>query len=325
MISTLASIGWKVIPTIDVGPLSVSPHGLGIAVGYGLGGVLVSRRAEKHFGIPRDDIWNMLMAGIFGVVIGARLFYVAGHLGDYLSDPLSIFKVWEGGIVFYGGAIGGVVAAVPYMRKHGFRFWNVMDAAAPGFPVGLIIGRIGDLVIGDHLGKPTTVPWGFRYSGGQIPDPPPGLAIGDVFHQTALYDLVSVSLLLPFILWFGRRRRAPGVVMMTMVIWYAIGRFLTDYTRDAETYLGLRGTQWVSVALIATGLTVLIRRARGIMPAEDSEPATDPEPATDSEPAADPETSGPAPTDAPSETPDQTSAETSVDGNPAEEHPPQSV
>lgn len=266
MITTLASIGWKVIPTIDIGPLSVSPHGLGIAVGYGVGGMYVARRAERMFGISRDDVWNMLMAAILGVVVGARLFYVVGHLDAYLSDPLAIFKVWEGGIVFYGGAIGGVAAAVPYMRKHGLRFWDAMDAAAPGFPIGLIFGRIGDLVIGDHLGKPTDVPWGFEYRGGQIPDPPVGLAVGDVFHQTALYDLVSVTLLLGFILWFGRRRRAPGVVFMTMVTWYAVGRALTDLTRDAPTYAGLRGTQWVSVALILTGLTVLFRRARGIVP-----------------------------------------------------------
>jgi phosphatidylglycerol---prolipoprotein diacylglyceryl transferase len=267
MLTTLAAIGWKVIPTIDIGPLSVSPHGLGIAVGYGVGGMVVARRAESRFGIPREDVWNMLMAAIFGVVVGARLFYVFGHLDVYLADPIAIFRVWEGGIVFYGGAIGGVAAAVPYMRKHGLPFWRVMDAAAPGFPIGLIFGRIGDLVIGDHLGKPTTMPWGFEYRGGQIPDPPLGLAVGDVFHQTALYDLVSVSLLLPFILWFGRKDRAPGVVFMTMVTWYAIGRFLTDFTRDAPLYGGLRGTQWVSVALITTGLIVLARRARGIMPA----------------------------------------------------------
>lgn len=265
--AVLAAIGWKVIPTIDVGPLSVSPHGLGIAIGYGLGGMLVAKRAERLFGISRDDIWNMLMHGVIGVVVGARLFYIAGHLGDYASDPLGVLRIWEGGIVFYGGAIGGVIAAVPYMRKHGLRFWDVMDAAAPGFPVGLIIGRIGDLIIGDHLGKPTDVPWGFRYSGGQIPDPPPGLQIGDVFHQTALYDLFSVLLLLPVVLWFGRRRRAPGVVMMAMVAWYAVGRFLTDFVRDTEVYAGLHGTQWVSVALMAMSLLIFVRRARGLMPA----------------------------------------------------------
>lgn len=273
MLATIAAIGWKVIPTIELGPLAVSPHGLGIAVGYSIGGMVVARRAEARFAISRDDIWNMLMVAVFGVVVGARLFYVAGHLREYLADPIAIVRIWEGGIVFYGGAIGGVIAAVPYMRKHGLSFWNVMDAAAAGFPIGLIVGRIGDLVIGDHLGKPTDVPWGFEYRGGQIPDPPPGLAIGDVFHQTALYDLVSVSLLLPFILWFGRRRRAPGVVMMTMVTWYAVGRFLTDFTRDATTYAGLRGTQWVSVALITAGLVVIARRVAGIAPAASADGA----------------------------------------------------
>src|SRR5919197_6057222 len=225
----LAAIGWKVVDKIDLGLLSVSPHGLGIAVGYVLGGMLMARRGPRY-GVAREHVWNMLTRAVIGVIIGARLFYVVGHIGDYIpDDPLGIFKIWQGGIVFYGGVFGGIVAAVPYMRKHGLNFWHVMDAAAPGFPLGLIFGRIGDLVIGDHLGGPTHLPFGFRYEGGKLPDRT--LAVGTVVHQTALYDLWNVLVLLPVVLWLARKKRPDGFLIMFTATWYGGVRILTDFAR----------------------------------------------------------------------------------------------
>ncbi|HEX9773956.1 MAG TPA: prolipoprotein diacylglyceryl transferase [Actinomycetota bacterium] len=281
----LAAIGWKVAPSI--GP--VSPHGLGIALGYAVAGMLVARRAERIYGIPRNHIWNALTWAVVGVVVGSRLFYVAGHLGDYFpDDPLGIVRIWEGGVVFYGGAIGGVVAAVPYLRRHRISFWQAMDAAAPGFPLGLIFGRIGDLVIGDHLGGPTSLPFGFQYQGGDLPGcPTPGFgfipgsglycpAVGEVVHQTALYDLVNVLVLFPLVLLLSRKRRSDGLLIMAMTAWYAAARFAGDFARPATTYGGLRGTQWVSVALAAVALWRLLRIARGrVQPS----PPYEPEPA----------------------------------------------
>lgn len=267
-VSALAAIGWEVLPRIDLGPLAVSPHGLGIAVGYALGGMLMARRAERY-SLTRDHVWNMLMRAVFGVIIGARLFFVVGHFGDYIpDDPIAIFKIWEGGIVFYGGVFGGIVAAVPYMRRHGLSFWSVLDAAAPGFPLGLVFGRIGDLTIGDHLGGSTGNPLGFRYEGGELPGCPsldPATScpqIGEIVHQTALYDLMNVLVMLPVILWLGRKPRPPGFLIMCTATWYGGVRILTDFARNAPTYLGLRGTQWVSVAIILAGTWHMARLAR---------------------------------------------------------------
>jgi len=257
----LAAIGWKLIDRI--GP--ISPHGVGIAIGYVAGGTLGAARAEKHYGIRKDDIWNALMWAVLGVIVGSRLFFVAGHLDDYFPNVIDIFKVWEGGIVFYGGAIGGIVAGVPYLRSRGIGFWHAMDSIAPGFPLGLIIGRIGDLIIGDHLGGRTQFFLGYRYEGGALPpgcvvpgiDPDPTIVcprIGEVVHQTALYDFISVLFLFPLILWIGRKRRADGFLFMLMASLYAVGRMLSDFARPAATYGGLRGTQWVSVAIIAFAL-----------------------------------------------------------------------
>lgn len=288
----IASVGWKVLPEIDLGPLSVSPHGIGIAIGYAAGGALLARRAERMHGIKRDDVWNMLMWAVLGVIVGARMFYVVGHIGDYFPNVLDIFKIRQGGIVFYGGVFGGIVAAVPYMRKHQLPFWKLMDAAAPGFPLGLIFGRIGDLVIGDHLGTTTSMPWGFRYEGGYgcVPAdclPDRVLPIGTVVHQTALYDWVNVLILFPVVLLLSRKRRPDGWLILFVATWYGGFRFLEDFARTSPTYLGFSGTQWVSLTLIVVGGALLVRRARAPIPAEPSSggPGEDTEPGSPAEAA----------------------------------------
>ena len=225
------------------------------------------------------------MRAVIGVIIGARVFYVVGHVGDYWPNVLDILKVWEGGVVFYGGVFGGIAAAYPYMRKHNLAFWRVMDAAAPGFPLGLIFGRIGDIVVGDHLGGASSLPFAFLFKTTKVAHPnasPSCFAeLGGIgCHQTALYDLWNVIVLLPVVLWVARKPRAPGFLIMFTATWYGSVRFFVDFARDAQTYLGLRGTQWVSLALFLGGSAYLIRLARRgpALPADaPSEPAETPE------------------------------------------------
>ncbi len=267
----LAVIAWPVYPTLKLGPLSVSPHGLGIALGYALGGQLFARHAERK-GISSDHVWNMLMRAVFGVIVGSRVLYVVGHIPDYWPNVIDILKIWEGGLVFYGGVFGGILAALPYARKNGLRFWDCLDAAAPGLVLGMVVGRIGDLIVGDHLGGPTTLPFAFRATSGDpvsVPLHPSCLealagASGQAglgCHQTALYDLWSVLVLLPIVLWLARRALPRGSVIMFTAGAYAFGRFFVDFARSGTaTYAGLRGTQWISVSLMLAGVWYLLRR-----------------------------------------------------------------
>lgn len=293
----LAYLSWKTLPRIPLGPLKISPHGIGIAIGFALGGQLLARRAERLYGIAREHIWNMLMWAVLGVVVGARLFYVAGHLSDFFpARPWDVFAIQNGGIVLYGGILGGIVAAYPYARKHGLPYLKLLDAAAPGFPLGIIFGRMGDLIIGDHLGAPTTFFLGWRYQGGIdcsinstidgcLPDRV--LQIGDVVHQTALYDLLIASVLFPLVLLLGRRARPTGNLIMSAAILYAIGRFFTDFARtQAATFLGVHGTQWVSIALIVTGTVFLIRKRNEPVPQPSDEHALIDEPVQEEAPDA---------------------------------------
>jgi phosphatidylglycerol:prolipoprotein diacylglycerol transferase len=240
-------LAWEIIPRIEIGPLAVSPHGIGIAAGYLAGAWLMVRRARSRGGPAENDIWNTLFYALLGAIVGARLGYVFGHFGEVTNDGkdlLGIFKIYEGGISLIGGITGAVLAALPYMVRKKMGFWRTMDLAAPGLALGIVIGRIGDLVIGDHLGKPTSFPLAWRCLG-EVGGPgpvagsdyraalaqgnPPSLGCFDIaVHQTALYDFFSTLILLGVLLWVGRKLRPPGFMILVFTAWYGTIRVITD-------------------------------------------------------------------------------------------------
>jgi phosphatidylglycerol---prolipoprotein diacylglyceryl transferase len=277
-------LAWEIIPRIELGPLAISPHGIGIAVGYLVGAQLMVRRARRFGGPDESDIWNCLFYALLGAIVGARVGYVLGHFSQVTndgSDLLGVFKIWEGGISLLGGITGAVLAALPYMLRHKMGFWRTVDLAAPGLAIGIVIGRIGDLMIGDHLGKPTSSPLGWRClgeSGGAAPRPagdylgalaegqPPSLGCYDlVLHQTALYDFFSTLLLLGVLLWLGRKLRRPGFMIIVFTIWYGAMRVITDFLRVDRRYIGLTGSQLTSIA-VGLACVYLLARWGGAPP-----------------------------------------------------------
>lgn len=271
-------MAWTIIPRIELGPLAISPHGLGIAVGYLAGAQLMVRRARRSGGPPENDIWNCLFWALIGAIVGARVGYVLGHLSQVTEggdDILGIFKVWQGGISLIGGITGAVLFALPYMIKKKMGFWRTMDLAAPGLALGIVIGRVGDLMIGDHLGKPTEFALGWRClgeTGGVAPQSaaaymsalqdgePPSLGCYDVvLHQTALYDLISTALLLGLLLLLGRSVRKPGFMIGVYAVWYGSMRVITDFMRVDRRYFGLTGSQLMSLAVVLACLYLLVR------------------------------------------------------------------
>src|SRR5438067_12813031 len=157
--------------------------------------------AAERKGITADQVYALLTRAAIGAVIGARLAYVANHLSDY-GSILDALKVWKGGISLLGGIFGAIALALPKMRSERLSFWKVMDAAAPGIALGIIIGRIGDLIVADHLGKTTDFFLGYKCPPLSVQTASPcngtgqGVNIpGAVVHHTALYDFFSTILL----------------------------------------------------------------------------------------------------------------------------------
>jgi phosphatidylglycerol:prolipoprotein diacylglycerol transferase len=266
-------LGWEVIPRIPIGNLSVSPHGVGIAIGYFLGATLMARRARRT-GFDEDHAWNAAVVGILGAIIGARVAYVVGH-NDQFNQPIEYLQIYKGGISLMGGLIGGFLAAWLYCRAKKLDFLRLADLGAAGLAIGTAVGRIGDLVIGDHLGRTTDGFWGWEYKGGELissppcdpavyPSPDGCIQPGMVVHQTALYDSIWALVIFFVLLRLERKPHPKGFLVLTWAAMYSVGRILTDFTRVDKTWFGtgLTGSQLTAIAVLALSLILLTVRRK---------------------------------------------------------------
>ncbi|MGI8707107.1 MAG: prolipoprotein diacylglyceryl transferase family protein, partial [Actinomycetota bacterium] len=113
----LDPLSWDIVSTLNLGPLEISPHGIGIALGYLAGAQLMVRRARRLGGPDENDIWNSLFWALLGAIAGARFGYVIGHFSEVTDggdDLLGVFRIWEGGISLLGGITGAVLVALPH-------------------------------------------------------------------------------------------------------------------------------------------------------------------------------------------------------------------
>jgi phosphatidylglycerol:prolipoprotein diacylglycerol transferase len=246
-------------PTLDIGPLSIAWHGLMTAVGIVVGSLLALRYARES-GLRRDRLLDLLLVLVVAGFAGARLLFLieddAGALlrpGDWLATE---------GYSIYGALILGPAAAALYLRLRGGDL-HYLDALAAGFPLGLAVGRIGDILIGEHHGPPSELPWAIAYSDPDALVPDTGVA----YQPGALYESL-LGLLLFALLWPLRKRfRTPGLLLATTVGLYAAGRFLIFFARSDSPHLalGLSSGQWISLGLIALTIAgaVWLRRRHG--------------------------------------------------------------
>ena len=256
----LAAISWRVVTEFHIGPFMVRPHGLLIAVGF-FAGAVVMRRYSRARGIDDEVLWRVLTWGLVGGLIGMRVAWDLGHWRE-MRSPLDLIAVWNGGMSLLGGLVGAVALGAIVARRERLAALPLLDIAAPGIALGIAIGRVSDLIIGDHLGKPTTLPWGFRYVGGTMPldGVPP---VGTVVHPVALYDLILTTALLFVLLWFLRSPRATGSAIALFTLWYAGDRILTDLLRtDPRRFAGLTGSQLTSIVAVVAVTMALWFRAR---------------------------------------------------------------
>lgn len=256
----LASISWKVVTGIHLGPLMIRPHGILIAVGF-LAGARLMQRYTRPRGIADEALWRILGWGLVGGLVGMRVAWVLGHWRE-LGSPLESFAIWNGGMSLLGGLIGAVLVGGFVARREGLPVLPLLDMAAPGLALGIAIGRVSDLIIGDHLGKPTSMPWGFRYVGGV--DPLAGVPpLGTVVHPVALYDLILTTVLLIVLIRFLRSPRATGSAIALFTLWYSTGRVFTDVFRtDPRRLAGLTGSQLTALLFILVTVVALWLRAR---------------------------------------------------------------
>jgi phosphatidylglycerol---prolipoprotein diacylglyceryl transferase len=232
-------------PTFDVGPLTLSWHGVMTAVGLLIGVVVAGRLARERGGDP-DAVVGMAAVGLLAGLVGARLYYLAQ------TDPGALLTPWgEGvtGFAFYGTVIAGLPAIALYLRLTGRPVLRHLDVVALAFLPGMAVGRIGDLLNGEHYGPPTGLPWGVTYTDAAAHVPEVAVA----YHSGALYEVVAVALLAVALLAVRRRLRRPGDALWIVLAAYSIARLIVFFwVSDVEVLaLGLRQAQWTSLVLVA--------------------------------------------------------------------------
>ena len=266
----LAAIPYTTFPEIDLGFVQIRTFGLMVALGVMLGAVIASRLGER-WGIPADDTISLATRLVIVGVIGSRLTWVLTHT-DQIDSPIDVIAVWEGGLQFSGGFIAAVLVGLPTFRKWSrLTRWRMLDAMALGLTVGLAFGRVGCYSVGEHFGSKTSFFLGTRYDGGSTREP---IAVGDVIHNTSLYEGVHLVVLAGLLWWILRRRPVPSSLIGWFCIWYGVARFATDLLRvNDDTVAGLTGAQWMSVALVPAGVWILTKVRPSL--AREPEPAPD--------------------------------------------------
>jgi phosphatidylglycerol:prolipoprotein diacylglycerol transferase len=239
-------------------------------------------------GVSAEHISVMLFWALVGAIVGSRVAYVIAHLSEF-DNPLEWLYVWKGGISLLGGIAGAIVINIPRMRRYGYRFFQVMDPAAVALSMGIGIGRIGDLIIGDHLGKPTSWFLAWTYHGGTLSPPfhclnglcqaelqgghlekiqrsgatlfdasGTVLATGVGVHQTALYDMLLASVLFAILWTLYKKPRREGVIALTFGLYYGCSRLLEDSLRIDKRFGPFTGSQWTALTVATISAAILI-------------------------------------------------------------------
>lgn len=246
-------LNWNPVPYL--GPIPINWYGLTVTLGFVVGWLLV-RRWAPTFGVPQEKIEGLLIWIVVGTLIGARLYFVVQNRpSDYLKEPLRILAVWEGGLAYFGGLFGALMAAYLYVRRQRLSFARVADLFAPAIPIGSAIGRISCGLAGMDYGTPTNLPWGIIYTNPNSYAPNDGA----VRHPTPFYELLG-DLVIAAILIKLRNKLPAGALFLTYLTLFALLRFFLFFVRgDVPVVgLGLKNAQWTALVILAVSLPVLI-------------------------------------------------------------------
>ena len=257
-----ALIPYETFPKITLGPIELRTFGVMVGLGVLLGAWLAARYVEQHTQISRDDTYRLATWLVVAGVIGARITWDITHW-DQIESPLDLIAVWNGGLQFSGGFIAAVLVGFPTFRRWSRTVrWNNLDGFAYGLTIGLALGRVGCISVGEHFGSHSNWLLAVDFRGGTTREP---AAIGDHFHNTAIYELLFLLVLFGVMTLLIRRRPGPATIIGLFCVYYGVARGLSDFLRvNDKTVMGLTGAQWMCLALIPTGIWILTRVRRAV-------------------------------------------------------------
>ena len=244
---------------LELGPLEIRWYGLAYAIGILAGWYLGQLRAGRgHAPISKDQVTDIVLYVSVAAIVGGRFGFVLFYNTSYfLSDPLSLFRIWEGGMSFHGGFLGSIIGVWLYGRLKKVEFLKLTDFLSPLCGIGLFFGRLANFINQELWGRETSLPIAMIF-----PNDPLQLAR----HPSQLYEAALEGALLFAVLWFySAKPRATGLISGLFVCGYGLFRFLVEFVREPDAGIGFVVADWVTMGqllsfpLIILGLWLIYR------------------------------------------------------------------
>ncbi len=240
---------------IQFGKFTIYTYGFFVALGF-LTAIFVARHEARRVGKNDEKIMDLSFWVVIGAVIGARLLYVLTVPEAFMDNPLEIFKLWNGGLVFYGGFIFATIVAMVYMKKHHMSVLQTADIIAPAIAIGHSIGRVGCFFAGCCYGRACQLPWAVTFT-----DPDSLAPTGVQLHPTQLYAVLGNLMIFIFLMLFRPYKKFAGQLFLLYIMIYGLTRSLIEVFRDDFRGDFLFGVLSVSQSIglsLAAGAAVLL-------------------------------------------------------------------
>lgn len=241
---------------IKIGPLTIHTYGLLIAIGFLVALTLAAREAKRK-DLPSESIIDVGFYALLSGIIGARLFFIVTNWQHYSEHPADMVKIWEGGLVFYGGVLFALPTVIWSAKKKGLPLLQTADIWAPSLAIGHAIGRLGCFCAGCCYGKPAEgLPWAVTFTN------PDSLAIiGTPLHPTQLYESAAELLNFLILITLRRHQTFKGQLFLMYILNYSIIRSVVEIFRGDEVrgflFPGFSYSQSISVAMFVTAVVFL--------------------------------------------------------------------
>jgi len=251
-----------------IGSFPINTYGVFLAVAF-LCAILITVKLAERDGLPRDRIYDLSLWMLLASLIGSKVLMLFTE-PEYRDNPLRLLSLdfLRSGGVFYGGLLGAVLAGYFLMRRYKLPWWKTADACAPGIAIGNFFGRQGCFAAGCCWGKPTTLPWGVKFS--ELGHEITGVPTNTHLHPTQLYESFAMLIVFLFLLWLHKRKRFSGQVILAYALVYSIIRFAIEFVRDdprgdifgLTSLTGLSTSQLISLVVGVSALILLLIRRR---------------------------------------------------------------
>lgn len=232
-----------------VAPLEIKAWGTMLVVAFTAGTWHLARYGDRKV-ISAAESVDLALYLLVGAVIGARVIFVALDWGDYAGHLNKLFNVWEGGLSFHGGLIGGFLAGALFARRYRKSFWALADENAPGIALGYAFARVGCFLNGCCHGHACNLPWAMKFPYGDMPNVP--------VHPTQLYSIVASLIIFAILKQLRGRFPVRGHLFACYLALYSVSRFLMEFTRAGATGRLLHSVPWMTVGQLASILIILV-------------------------------------------------------------------